>query len=117
MFLTGFEKERLLTIALHKTTGQVLWQREAPRPRTQVIERPANGPASASPAADGENVYVFFQDFGLLAYGPDGNELWRMPLGPFNNPFGHGASPILAGGTLLMNVDQDSGNQLALFNF
>ena len=112
MFLTGFEKERLLTIAIHKTTGQVLWRREAPRPRTQVIERPANGPASASPATDGENVYVFFQDFGLLAYGPEGNELWRMPLGPFNNPFGHGASPILAGGALLMNVDQDTGSFL-----
>ena len=45
--------------------------------------------------ATAENVYVFFADFGLLAYGPDGNELWRMPLGPFNNPFGHGASPIV----------------------
>jgi outer membrane protein assembly factor BamB len=55
---------------------------------------------------------VFFQDFGLLAYGPDGNELWRMPLGPFNNPFGHGASPILAGSTLLMNIDQDTGSYL-----
>jgi outer membrane protein assembly factor BamB len=112
IFLTGFEKKRLLTIAIHKPTGRVLWQREAPRPREQVIERPANGPASASPASDGKNVYVFFQDFGLLAYGPDGSELWRMPLGPFNNPFGHGSSPILSGDTLLMNVDQDSGSFL-----
>jgi len=112
IFLTGFEEKRLLTIAIHKPTGRVLWRREAPRPREQVIERPSNGPASASPASDGKNVYVFFQDFGLLAYGPDGNELWRLPLGPFNNPFGHGASPILSGETLLMNVDQDSGSFL-----
>jgi outer membrane protein assembly factor BamB len=35
-----------------------------------------------------------------------------MPLGPFNNPFGHGASPILAGSTLLMNIDQDTGSYL-----
>jgi outer membrane protein assembly factor BamB len=62
--------------------------------------------------SDGRNVYVFFQDFGLLAYGPDGNELWQMPLGPFNNPFGHGASPILTGNTLLMNIDQDTGSFL-----
>jgi hypothetical protein len=97
IFITGFEGEKLLTIALDRATGRKLWTREAPRPRKQVIERPANSPTSASPATDGRNVYVFFQDFGILAYGPDGNELWRMPLGPFNNPFGHGASPILAG--------------------
>jgi outer membrane protein assembly factor BamB len=107
IFLTAFEKEALLTLALDRTTGRILWRREAPRPRKQEIERPANGPASASPVTDGQNAYVFFQDFGLLAYGPDGKELWRMPLGPFNNPFGHGASPILSGDTLFMVCDQD----------
>jgi outer membrane protein assembly factor BamB len=112
VYLTGFEKERLLTIAVDKQTGRVLWQRDAPRPRQQAIERPSNGPASASPVSDGRNVYVFFQDFGIVAYGPDGKELWRMPLGPFNNPFGHGASPILAENTLIMNIDQDTGSYL-----
>jgi outer membrane protein assembly factor BamB len=112
VYLTGFDKERLLTLAIHRNTGRVLWEREAPRQRKQVIERPANGPASASPASDGQNVFVFFQDFGLLAYGPEGNELWRMPLGPFKNPFGHGASPVLSGNTLLMNIDQDTDSFL-----
>ncbi len=112
VYLTGFEKERLLTVAVDRQTGRMVWQQQAPRPRKQVIERPANGPASASPVSDGQNVFVFFQDFGLLAYGHDGRELWRIPLGPFDNPFGHGASPILAGNTLLMNVDQDAGSFL-----
>ena len=112
IFLTAIENDKLFTIALDRATGKILWRREAPRPRKQEIERPANGPASASPVSDGRNVYAFFADFGLLAYGPDGNELWCMPLGPFNNPFGHGASPILAGGTLLMNCDQDTNSFL-----
>ena len=107
IFLTAVEGDKLFTLALDRSTGRILWRREAPRPRIQEIERPANGPVSASPASDGRNVYVFFADFGLLAYGPDGNEVWRMPLGPFNNPFGHGSSPILSGDTLLMNLDQD----------
>ena len=55
-------------------------------------------------------VYVFFTDFGLLSYGPDGNERWRLPLGPFNNPFGQGASPVLAGDRLLMICDAESGS-------
>ncbi len=108
VYVTAVENDKLLTFALDRATGRILWRREAPRPRRQEIERPANGPASASPVSDGSNAYVFFQDFGLLAYGPDGNELWRMPLGPFNNPFGHGASPILAGDSLLMVCDQDT---------
>jgi outer membrane protein assembly factor BamB len=112
IFLTAFEKEALLTLGLDRATGRILWRREAPRPRKQEIERPANGPASASPVTDGQNAYVFFQDFGLLAYGPDGKELWQMPLGPFNNPFGHGASPILSGDTLFMVCDQDVGSFL-----
>src|SRR5207249_377459 len=103
IFLTAVENDKLFTIALDRATGRILWRREAPRPRKQVIERPANGPVSGTPVTDGKNVYVFFADFGLLAYGPDGNEMWRIPLGPFSNPFGHGASPILAGATLLMN--------------
>src|SRR5436190_17523995 len=112
IFLTAVEHDKLFTIALDRATGRILWRREAPRPRKQVIERPANGPVSGTPVTDGKNVFSFFADFGLLAYGPDGNELWRMPLGPFINPFGHGASPILAGGTLLMVCDQDIGSFL-----
>ena len=112
IFLTAVEKDKLFTIALDRATGRVLWRREAPRPRVQEIQRPANGPVSGSPVSDGKNVYVFFADFGLLAYGPDGNELWRMPLGPFLNPFGHGASPILAGDALVMICDQDVGSFL-----
>ena len=88
-----------------------MWRREAPRFRKQE-HKPENSPASPTPATDGRNVYAFFADFGLLAYGPDGNELWRMALGPFSNPFGHGASPILSGDTLLMVCDQDIGSFL-----
>ncbi len=107
IFLTGVENERLFTFALDRATGAVVWRTEAPRPRKQVLQE-NNSPASPTPATDGRNVYVFFADFGLLAYGPDGDELWRIPLGPFNNPFGHGSSPILSGDLVLQVCDQDT---------
>lgn len=111
IFLTAFEGEKLFTFGLDRATGRVLWRREAPRHRKQELHD-NNSPASATPATDGKNAYAFFADFGLLAYGPDGNELWRLPLGPFNNPFGHGASPILAGDLVLQVCDQDANSFL-----
>jgi outer membrane protein assembly factor BamB len=109
IFVTGHEDERLLTIALDRSSGRVLWRREAPRPREEALHE-TNGPASPSPATDGRNVYVFFGDFGLISYGPDGEERWRLPLGPFSIPNGHGSSPILAGDRLVLQVDQDRGS-------
>src|SRR5262245_7591738 len=87
IFLTAFEGDRLLTFCLDRATGRIEWRRESPRPRSQDLHK-ANSPASPSPVTDGKNVYVFFFDYGVLAYGEDGNEKWRVPLGPFNNPFG-----------------------------
>ena len=111
IYLTAVEDEKLFTFALDRESGKILWRREAPRPRRQVMQ-PANSPAAASAASDGRNVYVFFHDYGLLAYGPDGEDKWQVPLGPFNNPMGHGATPVLAGKTLLLPCDQESGSFL-----
>ena len=107
IFVTAYEDEKLLTIALDRESGKILWRREAPRPRREAFQR-THGPASPTPVTDGSNVYVFFGDYGLLAYGPDGGERWRLPLGPFNNANGHGSSPILADGLLVLLCDQDS---------
>ncbi len=115
IFLTAFEEDKLFTFCLDRKTGQILWRRESPRPRKQELHK-SNTPASPSPVSDGKNVYVFFTDFGLLAYGPDGNELWKTPMGPFNNPFGMGASPVLAGDILLMACDSESGSFFSAFD-
>ncbi len=109
IFVTGFEGDELYTIAMDRETGRVQWKRTITRERSGHLREP-NGPASASPATDGENVFVFFQDLGLLGYGPDGNELWRIPLGPFNNPMGLGASPVLAHGKVIQVCDSETGS-------
>ncbi len=107
IFLTGFEGESLFTVALERSSGQVLWRREIDPERKGPLRDP-NKPAAPSAVTDGENVYVFFQDVGLVSYGPDGNERWRVRLGPFNNPFGLGASPVLAEGKVIMVCDSET---------
>lgn len=106
IFLTGHENGKLLTFALDRKTGKHLWRVEAPGHRDEKRNK-LNDPASPSPVADHENVYVFFAGFGLVSYTKDGVERWKLPLGPFTNFHGMGASPVLAGGKVIMICDQD----------
>lgn len=102
---------RLVTICLDATTGTELWRRELKPARSTKIFR-ANDPASPTPAADENGVVVFFADYGLAAYTPEGKDLWTLPLGPFKNFYGMAASPIIAGDMLLQVCDQQSGSFL-----
>jgi len=106
IFVTAHTNDQLLVICLDRKTGKILWQKEAPRSQKGRLQN-VNGPASPSPVTDGTNVYVFFQDFGLLSYDGKGKERWRLPLGPFNMFYGFGASPILVDDKVILPVDQD----------
>ena len=65
---------------------------------------------------DAERVVVFFGDFGLVSYDHDGREQWRTPLGPFDNVYGMGSSPILAEGLVVLGCDQSLGSFVAAFD-
>ncbi|HKO96335.1 MAG TPA: PQQ-binding-like beta-propeller repeat protein [Pyrinomonadaceae bacterium] len=101
------ESYKLWVIALSRQTGKILWQREVPRSKLGRLQN-VNNPASPSPVTDGANVYVFFQDFGLISFDSAGKERWKLPLGPFNMFYGFGASPILVDDKVILPVDQDS---------
>jgi len=107
VFLTGLEDERLFTYALDRRTGATVWQRESPRPR-RIEFQVLNHPASASAAVDQDTVVVFFDEFGMLAYDHDGNERWRMALGPFDNIYAMGASPIIVDDVVILACDQST---------
>jgi outer membrane protein assembly factor BamB len=107
VFVTAVRGDRLVTICLDRRSGRILWEREPPRPRVEKLDT-RNGPAGPTPATDGTNVYVFFADFGLLSYDMDGRERWRVPLGPFNNLYGMGASPVLVDDVVVLACDQNT---------
>jgi len=111
IFLTACDEEKLFTICLLRQDGSIVWKKEAPRPRKEKLDS-RNNPASPSPVSDGKHVYVFFPDFGMLAYDLQGNELWRLPVGPFNNLYGMGASPILADDGVVLVCDQNIGSYI-----
>lgn len=105
IFLTASEGDKLITLALDRKTGKILWRSDVVRARHMPIYR-ANDPASPSPVSDGKNLFAFFAELGLIAYGPNGTERWRLPLGPFNSFYGMGGSPVLVGNKLVMVCDQ-----------
>src|SRR5207302_8687103 len=70
----------------------------------------ANDSASPTPAADDKGVVVFFSDFGLMAYAPDGQAAWSYRLGPFKNFYGMSASPIITGNSVIQLCDPQTGS-------
>ena len=89
MFLTGSEGVKLFTISIDRKTGKVNWKVEGPRSGGTKPMGP-NSPVSPSPVTDGSNVYIFFDNFGLISYDAAGKERWRYEMGPFNLPYGAG---------------------------
>ncbi len=106
IYVTAVDESKLKTICLDQQSGKVLWSNVSPRDRTTKLDF-RNNAASPSPAVDSENVYVFFADFGLLAYTHDGVLRWKMPLEPFDNLYGMGASPIIVDDKLILVCDQN----------
>jgi outer membrane protein assembly factor BamB len=104
IYLTAFREKDLFTIAV-STSGKLLWETKLSGLATPSVDK-RNNAASPSPAVDDSGVYVFFHDFGLVAYDLNGKERWRLPLGPFINVYGMGASPIIVGGLVVLAADQ-----------
>ena len=114
IFLTAVENDKLYLIAMDRRTGRVVWRRQSPRARTERLHK-LNNPASATPAADGKQIYTFFGDYGLVCYDWHGGEKWRTSLGPFSNVYGMGVSPILVGDDVVLVVDQSLDSYIAAF--
>ncbi|MCB1121965.1 MAG: PQQ-binding-like beta-propeller repeat protein, partial [Verrucomicrobiae bacterium] len=73
-------------------TGNQLWKRTV----EYVEDDPthATNPwCAATPATDGESVFVWNGSAGATAYDFEGNQLWHRDLGRFQHQWGHASSP------------------------
>lgn len=93
-----------------RATGKTLWVRTVEyRKRTdEGSGRPkyrheTNYHSSSTPAADGKRVVVWHDSAGLFCYDFEGKELWSRDLGDFYHLWGHGGSPILHDGKVILN--------------
>lgn len=115
IFLTAAEDDDLITMCLSRATGKVLW-RQSVRAAKRETQHTLNHRAAPTAATDGKSVFVFFADFGLLAYDFDGKPRWQLPLGPFNSQHGVVASPVYADGRIILVCDQDTDAYILAVN-
>jgi outer membrane protein assembly factor BamB len=104
IFLTDFDraKKQLATLCIDRGTGKILWRRTVEPEQIEKVHA-ISSPAAATPATDGERVYVYFGSYGLVCYDLDGNQKWERRLPLPENHYGAVASPIVAGELLVFN--------------
>jgi outer membrane protein assembly factor BamB len=104
VFLTEFDQtsQKLAALCIDRRTGKILWRRVVAAEEIEKVHE-LSSPAGATPATDGERVYVYFGSYGLVCYDLDGNQKWERRLPLPENPYGAAASPIVAGELLVLN--------------
>jgi outer membrane protein assembly factor BamB len=112
IFLTASEGDDLITMCLNRNTGQVQWRQSVRAPKREYQNR-LNHRAAPTAVTDGKSVFVFFADFGLIAYDFAGKQRWLLPLGPFNSQHGVAGSPVYAEGKVILVCDQDTDAYIA----
>jgi outer membrane protein assembly factor BamB len=113
LFLTAYKAEtrELEVVALDEKSGATVWRRAVAVPEVEKTHS-IGSPATATPACDGQRLYVFFGSYGLLCFNVDGEKQWEIKMGPFQDEYGAGSSPIVADGKVILNQDHDTDNFL-----
>jgi outer membrane protein assembly factor BamB len=115
VFLTAHEGDERIVLCYDAHTGDPIWRKSITKARTETFN-PLNGSATPTPATDGRNLFVFFPEYGLIAYDREGKELWRTPVGPFTSIQGLAGSPVYVEGRLALLVDTPEEAYLAAFD-
>ena len=103
-------KHILKVMSYDAKTGKQLWVRTAYEGTVYDEIHKFNSYASATPVTDGKFIYAYFESQGLYKYDFDGNQIWKMSLGPISTEgVGSGVSPVLFEDKIIILADQDEG--------
>jgi len=97
-----------MALCVDTRDGSLVWSKTYPSARFKGHRH--NSPASNTPALDETHVYYVWgskQELIVTALTHDGEEVWQTDLGPVQGGHGFGASPIVDGGLVVLNNDQD----------
>jgi outer membrane protein assembly factor BamB len=107
IFLTTATKKGLSTVCLDARSGRETWKRTLSLEKIEEFHPQEGNAAMATPASDGERVFVFFGSYGVICYDLDGKQLWEKRMGPFRDEYGAASSPVIVDDKLILNEDHD----------
>lgn len=122
IYLTSVNKEQgqatVWLLCLERATGKTVWQTEIYRGAAAKMH-PDNSMASATPACDGERIFVPCQSntsIIMTAVGSDGKILWSKTVAPYNTIQGFSASPNIYKSAVIVPVEGPKGAYLTAFH-
>ena len=95
-------------VCVSTKTGEVLWAKVLDGKAAATHKK--NNLASGTPCSDGERVFTVVWDgtgLTMLAFDLKGEKLWEKGLGGYSSQHGFGHSPVVYGGLVYFNNDQD----------
>ncbi len=113
---SGRQNQRLHVFCVDAASGQIAWTRQL-WATGRTFCHPLTSMAAPTPATDGEHVFALFASNDLACFDLDGNVLWVRALGQEHpqtfDDRGLGSSPVLAGGTVVLQMEC-SGDSFAM---
>ena len=104
-------------LSFRRKDGRQLWEAFAPKGSPETAHA-KNGYASGTPATEGERVYAYLGNHGLLAVDFSGKQIWHQDLGPMDPFHGAAGSPLLYRDRVIIYQDHraPSGSFVAAFD-
>jgi outer membrane protein assembly factor BamB len=110
--------------ALHRKTGDIVWQHTARKGVPRSKRHPASSQASCTPVTNGKVLVAYFGSEGLFAYDLKGKLLWQRDLGVIDTGlyfdpdqiYGAGSSPVIYKDLVIIQADRDRDPFLAAFS-
>ena len=122
IYITSGIKEQgqstIWLVCLERATGKTVWQTEIYKGSPAKMH-PDNSPASATPACDGERIFVPYQSntsIVMTAVGSGGKVLWNQTVAPYNTIQGFSASPNFYKSAVIIPVEGPKGSYLTAFH-
>jgi len=102
----------LVVEAFRRTDGKRVWEYKLAATGDRPETHEKHNLATPTPVTDGEYVFAWFGNGQVVALDLNGKEVWKRHLGSFLNLWGHGSSPALYKGLLLLLCDHRPGAYL-----
>lgn len=94
--------------------GVTVWDKEIGPKLPESEEVRDHGYAAATPATDGEHLYVFFGRSGVFKFDLNGQQVWNADVGSMVHRWGCGTSPVLYKNLVIVNASVESGSLVAI---